>query len=177
MLDFRVVIAACVAGVVILLGGIGLVASFRIAHEPVRPANRIVERPRVESNASLPVVIETPAVKPAPAREAVRTPEPAPAPVALPVEARTPAPPAAIEITGTIAPRSAPVGPAPEIRAPAIPAPLAPAVTGPVENPAAVADLPASKSAAKQAPRRPRPAPAPAGPTNPFAAIFGGFNQ
>ncbi len=168
MLDFRVVIAACIAGVVILFGGIGLVVSFKTAHEPARPANRIVERPRVEPNASLPVVIETPAVKPAPVAAAAPVP---------PVEARAPAPPAAIETTGTIAPRieprSAPMGPAP-----AIPAAIAPAATGPVENPAAVAGLPVNtKSAAKKGPRRPRPAPAPAGPTNPFGAIFGGLNQ
>ncbi len=201
MLDFRVVIAACIAGVVILLGGIGLVASFKIAHEPVaRPANRIVERPRIEPNGSRPVVIETPAVKPAPAREAVRAPEPAPAPapapvpvvvpapapapVAPPVEARAPAPPAAIEITGTIAPRSAPIGPAPAIPAPAIPAAIAPApsaadlpTTVPVEHPQATADLPPSRGTAKKTPRRPRPAAPAHGPTNPFSAIFGGFNQ
>jgi hypothetical protein len=176
MLDFRVVIAACVAGIVILFGGIGLLASFKIAHEPVRPEARIVERPRVAPNASLPVVIETPALKPAPAREAVRTPEPAPVPVAAPTPAPV-APPAAIETTGTITPRSTPVNPARAIRAPAFPAALAPAVTGPVENPAATADLPASKSAAKKGPRRPRAAPRPAEPQNPFSAIFGGLNQ
>jgi len=175
MLDFRVVIAACVAGIVILFGGIGLVASFKIAHEPAaRPANRIAERPRVESNASLPVVIETPAVKPAPV--AVAAPEPAP--VAPPVEARAPAPPAAIETTGTIAPRSMPVVPAPGIRAPAFPAAIAPAATEPVENPAAMAGLPVNtKSAAKKGPRRPRPAAPAPGPTNPFSAIFGGFTN
>jgi hypothetical protein len=76
MLDFRVVIAACIAGVVILFGGIGLVASFKTAHEPVRPASRIVERPRIEPNASLPVVIETPTVKPAPLAGAAPPPAP-----------------------------------------------------------------------------------------------------
>ena len=164
MLDFRVVIAACVAGIVILFGGIALVASFKIAHEPARPANRIVERPRVEPNASLPVVIETPAVKPAPVAVAAPPPAPAPAPVA---------PPAAIEITGTIPPK-----PAPAIPAPAFPAALAPAATEPVENPRATADLPVNaKSDAKKTPRRPRPAaPAPV-PTNPFSAIFGGFTN
>ncbi len=174
MLDFRVVIAACIAGVVILFGGIGLVASFKTAHEPVRPASRIVERPRVEPNASLPVVIETPAVKPAPLAVAA----PPPAPVAPPVEARAPAaPPAAIEITGTIAPQPAPVSPASR-PAPAIPAAIAPAqsITERVENPAA--NLPVNpKSAAKQGPRRPRAAPRPAEQQNPFSALFGGFNQ
>ena len=163
MLDFRVVIAACVAGIVILFGGIALVASFKIAHEPARPASRLTERPRAEPNASLPVVIETPATKPAPVVVAV------PAPVA---------PPAAIEITGTIAPISAPVRPAPEIRAPAIPAAIAPAATGPVEKPAAAIDRPVNtKSDAKKGPRRPRPAAPAPGPTNPFSALFGGFNQ
>jgi hypothetical protein len=163
MLDFRVVIAACVAGIVILFGGIGLVASVKIAHESVRPASRLTEHPRAEPNASLPVVIETPAAKVAPVVVA------APAPIA---------PPVAIEITGTIPPVSAPVRPAPEIRAPAIPVAIAPAATGPVENPRATADLPVnSKSDAKKTPRRPRPtAPAP-GPTNPFSAIFGGFTN
>lgn len=195
MLDFRVVIAACVAGIVILFGGIGLVASFKIAHEPAaRPANRIVERPRIEPNASLPVVIETPAAKRAPKREAVRPPEPAPAPVpvaapapapeAPPAEALAPAPPAAIETTGTIAPRSAPMESAPAVPAPAIPAAIAPAAIEPVENPAAVTDLPVdtksalpvrTKSAAKKTPRRPRPvAPRPAEQQFPFSAIFGG---
>jgi hypothetical protein len=174
MLDFRVVIAACVAGIVILFGGIGLVASFKIAHEPaVRPANRLTDRPHPEPNASRPVVIETPAVKPAPV--AIAAPEPTPV---SPVEARAPAPPAAIETTGTIAPRSAPIRLAPEIRAPAFPAALAPAATEPVENPAAVAGLPVNtKSAAKKGPRRPRPAAPAPGPSNPFSAIFGGFNN
>lgn len=163
MLDFRVVIAACVAGIVILFGGIGLVALVKIAHEPVRPASRLTERPRAEPNASLPVVIETPAAKPAPVAVA------APAPVT---------PPAAIEITGTISPVSAPVRPAPEIRAPAIPAAIAPSATGPVEHPRATADLPLNtKSDAKKGPRRPRPAAPAPGPTNPFSALFGGFNQ
>lgn len=157
MLDFRVVIAACVAGIVILFGGIGLVASFKIAHEPLRPANRIVERPRIEPNASRPVVIETPAAKPAPAPVVVAAPEPVPEPVpVVPLaEARAPAQaqPAPVEITGTIAP------------------------TEPVEKPAAVVDIPVdTKSAAKKGPRRPR-APAPASPSNPFSAIFGGFNN
>jgi hypothetical protein len=207
MLDFRVVIAACVAGIVILFGGIGLVASVKIAHDPVaRPANRIAERPRPESNASLPLVIETPAVKPAPAREAVRTPEPAqvpapipapvpvaapepePAAVAPPVEARVPAQaqPAPVEITGTITPRSAPMGAAPEIPAPAIPAAVAPAATEPVENPMAVAGPPVrtksalpvrTKTAAKKTPQRRPVAPRPVEPQNPFSAIFGGFTN
>jgi hypothetical protein len=201
MLDFRVVIAACIAGVVILLGGIGLVASFKIAHEPVRPANRIVERPRIKPNASLPMIIETPATKPAPAREAVRVPEPAPilapipapvpvatpepepAAVAPPVEAHAPVPaqPAPVEITGTIAPRPAPVSPAP-----AVPAALAPAATEPVENPAAAANLPVraksalparAKTAAKKTPQRRPAATRPAEPQNPFSAIFGGFTN
>jgi hypothetical protein len=170
MLDFRVVIAACVAGIVILFGGIGLVASFRIAHDPAaRPANRIADRPRIEPNASLPVVIETPAVKPAPVAIA------APAPVAPPAEARAPAPaqPAVIETTGTIAPRSAPMSPAP-----AFPAALAPAASGPIENPAATADLPVTtKSAAKKGPRRPRALPRTMEQPNPFGAIFGNFNN
>lgn len=181
MLDFRVVIAACVAGIVILFGGIGLVASFKTAHEPaVRPANRVAERPRVEPNASLPVVIETPAVKPAPVVVAV--PEPVAVAVPEPV-----APPAAIETTGTIAPRSVPMGPALAIPVPAIPAAVAPAATEPVENPAATTDLPVrtksvlrvrTKSAARKTPRRPRPVwSRPAEPQNPFSAIFGGFSQ
>lgn len=170
MLDFRVVIAACIAGVVILFGGIGLVASLKIAHEPVRPANRIVERPRVESNASLPVVIETPAVKPAPPREAMRPPEPAPVPAPVPVAAPEPAP---------VVPPVEALAPAPVVPPVEITGTIAPAE--PFENPRAAADLPVrAKSAAKKTPRRPRPAapaPAPTGPFNPFAALFGGFNQ
>lgn len=173
MLDFRVVIAACIAGVVILFGGIGLVASFKTAHEPVRPASRITEHPRVEPNASLPVVIETPALKPAPLAVAA----PPPVPVAPPVEARAPAaPPAAIEITGTIAPRSAPVSPAPAIPAAIAPAPVIPER---VESPPPEAAPRVNpKSAAKQGPRRPRPvAPRPAEQQDPFSALFGGFKQ
>jgi hypothetical protein len=193
MLDFRVVIAACIAGVVILFGGIGLVASLKTVHEPVRPANRIVERPRIEPNASQPVVIETPAAKPAPAQEVVRPPEPAlvPTPVAAPVpeaapivspaEARAPA----IETTGSIAPQPAPAIPAPAIpaavgpaRARPAPAPAALPTNVPVEHPQATAELPPSSATAKKTARRPRPAaPAPAGPINPFSAIFGGFTQ
>jgi len=169
MLDFRVVIAACIAGVVILFGGFGLVASFNIAREPVRPASRIVERPRIEPNASLPVVIETPAVKPAQAPDVVRTPEPLPipvpvivpepapapvvppvearapepAPVAPPVEARAPAPalvqPAPVETTGAIAPKPVRAIPAPAIPAAISPAPANPAPTRPAP---ATADLP-----------------------------------
>jgi hypothetical protein len=191
MLDFRVVIAACIAGVVILLGGIGLVASFKIAHEPVRPANRIVERPRIKPNASLPMIIETPAtmpepapiLAPIPAPVPVATPEPEPAAVAPPVEAHAPVPaqPAPVEITGTIAPRPAPVSPAP-----AVPAALAPAATEPVENPAAAANLPVraksalparAKTAAKKTPQRRPAATRPAEPQNPFSAIFGGFTN
>ena len=204
MLDFRVVIAACIAGVVILFGGFGLVASFNIAREPVRPASRIVERPRIEPNASLPVVIETPAVKPAQAPDVVRTPEPLPvpvpvivsepAPVVPPVEARAPAPalvqPAPVETTGAIAPKPARAIPAPAIPAaispaPANPAPTRPApatadlpTTLPVEHPQATSGLPPSRAVAKKTPRRPRPAAPPAAaPTNPFSAIFGGFTN
>ena len=113
MLDFRVVIAACLAGVVILFGGFGLVASFRIAHDPAaRPANRISERPRVEPNASLPVVIETPATVRAPskssrAREVARPAEPAPAPIPAPA----PVPVAAPAPMPALAPAPAPVIP------------------------------------------------------------------
>jgi hypothetical protein len=183
MLDFRVVIAACIAGVVILLGGIGLLASFRIAQEPARPASRIVERPRLESNASLPVVVETPATKRAPVAVA------APAPESQPIEAVAPAQaqPAPVEITGAIAPKPAPAIPAPATPAavsptPAIPAPAAAELPTreTVEQPHATAGLPPRTVTAKKTPRRPRPAapaPTPAGPINPFSALFGGFTN
>jgi len=202
MLDLRILIAACVASIAILVLGLGLLVSFKAAREPVGLVQnvRILELPRAAPGEPRAVSLPAPVIVPiaAPAAPAPKpfvapvatpaaktftapapsTPEPKIMPIASPAIASPPPIPAAPPAE-PISPAAAEVvatGAVPEQPADAV-ATLTPASQIP---PAAAAPSPKQKTTADTAKRksvRRRARGQPTSPSNPFAAVLGVFQQ
>jgi hypothetical protein len=185
MLDLRVVIAACVASIGILVLGIGLLVSFRAAREPTDSLVqnvRIRESPRVVPSASraalpAPVIVPTqPASLPAAEPSA---PVVVPALSPEPLAAAAPEPEARNAVSAPVAaPAIETAAPAEVVTTGALPEqPAEPAAVPVPESRPAISALPKEKTATNQKSlrRRTRAEPPPA--ADPFSAFFSVFQQ